>query len=166
MPCGCCASPPAAKEIEDAAAAEVGTRASAERDGNVVPRGYFDWIFPQARVAARPPPPELCVPCKMPSNGADGQRKCSREATNFAALWLPGKCLEVSAIMPGSCCRTGLLSVGFVCRSIKNFDKAALNGTLETLSNRLIMAANRKTGCTLAGGQKTVRRSPGRVKGL
>jgi hypothetical protein len=59
-----------------------------------------------------------------------------------------------------------LLSVGFVCRSIKNFDKAALNGTLETLSNRLIMAANRKTGCTLAGGQKTVRRSPGRAKGL
>ena len=32
-----------------------------------------------------------------------------------------------------------LLSVGFVCRSIKNFDKAALNGTLETLSNRLII---------------------------
>ena len=27
--------------------------------------------------------------------------------------------------------------MGFVCRSIKNFDKAALNGTLETLSNRL-----------------------------
>src|SRR5262249_9300668 len=105
--------------------------------------------------AARPPPPELCVPCKMPSNGADGQRKWSREATNFAA-----------PIMPGSCCRTGLLWVGFVCRSNKNFDKAALNGTLENLSNRLIMAANRKTGCTLAGGQKTVRRSPGRVNGL
>ena len=75
----------------------------------------------------------------MPSNGAEGQRKWSREATNFAALWLPGKCLEVSAFMPGSCYRTGLLWVGFVCALHENFDKAALNGTLETLSNRLII---------------------------
>src|SRR5262249_4927007 len=114
------------QRIEDAAAAEVGTRASAERDGNVVHRGYFDWIFPQARVAARPPPPELCVACKMPSNGADGQRKWSREATNFAALWLPGKCLEVSAFMPGSCYRTGLLSVGLTHRAGENPAKQAL----------------------------------------
>ena len=52
---------------------------------------------------------------------------------------------QARVIMANSCCRTGLLWVGFVPRSIKNFDKAALNGTLETLSNRLIIAANRKT---------------------
>jgi hypothetical protein len=62
----------------------------------------------------------------MPSNGADGQRKWSGEATNFTALCLPGKLPLKRAPSWRSCCRTGLLSVGFVCRAGKNFDKAVL----------------------------------------
>jgi len=49
-------------------------------------------------------------------------------------------------VVEQACCRTGLLWVGFVCRSIKNFDKAALNGTLGTLSNRLIRLLIAKQG--------------------
>src|SRR5262249_40136162 len=108
--------------------------------------------------------PVLMQFCSSPNTPCDwGARQ-----GELAPLTVPGRPYsnKASASWRGSCSRTGLLSVGFVCRSIKNFHKAALNGTLETLSNRLIMAANRKTGCTLAGGQETLRRSPGRVKGL